>query len=248
MSKSRYEDKKNKPSSVGAEKTVFETSEKRVKEVNQNVVQNAKIGKKKRNWACVVYPESLPADWLDILKQTGLQIAISPLHDKDLEADERTPKKPHYHVILIYSGPTSFAVVKNLTDQLNAPMPVPLEAVRGYYRYLTHKDNPEKYQYDEKDIRCLNGFSILDFVELTKTEVLKIKKTLQALIREYKFREYADFLDYVCDNLTDAEYDVASGHTFLFDKYITSRRNSLPSAKPAGVNASALASEASTVS
>lgn len=180
---------------------------------------------KKRNWACVVYPESLPDNWLEILELTGLQVAISPLHDKDLEADGITPKKPHYHLILIYSGPTSFNVVKSLTDQLHAPIPVSLEAVRGYYRYLTHKDNPEKYQYDEKQIQCLNGFSILDFVELTKTEVLKIKKNLIDLIKQKKMTEYADFVDYVMSELSESELDVATGHTFFFDKYITSRRN-----------------------
>lgn len=180
---------------------------------------------KKRNWACVVYPESLPENWLEILRLSGLQVAISPLHDKDTEADGITPKKPHYHVILIYSGPTSFNVVKNLTDELNAPIPVALEAVRGYYRYLTHKDNPEKYQYDEKEIRCLNGFSILDFVELTKTEVLKIKKSLIDLIKQKKITEYAVFVDYVMEELSESELDVATGHTFFFDKYITSCRN-----------------------
>ena len=40
---------------------------------------------KKRNWAFVVYPESLPEGWLDLLRETGLQCAISPLHDKDKE-------------------------------------------------------------------------------------------------------------------------------------------------------------------
>ena len=66
---------------------------------------------KKRNWAFVLYPESAPADWREQLQKTGLQCAISPLHDKDMNPDN-TPKKPHYHVILTYSGPTSYNVVK----------------------------------------------------------------------------------------------------------------------------------------
>ena len=103
---------------------------------------------KKRNWAFVLYPESAPADWREQLQKTGLQCAISPLHDKDMNPDN-TPKKPHYHVILTYSGPTSYNVVKALTDGFNQPIPQALEQVRGYYRYLTHKDNPEKAQYDE---------------------------------------------------------------------------------------------------
>ena len=42
---------------------------------------------KKRNWALVAYPESLPADWLQILADTGLQVAVSPLHDSDVNPD-----------------------------------------------------------------------------------------------------------------------------------------------------------------
>lgn len=217
----RFEDKKNKPSSATTEKTASQSSN----DVSTTkITQKKKLGKK-RNWACVVYPESLPADWLDTLQKTGLQIAISPIHDKDFEADEKTPKKPHYHIILIYSGPTSFNVVRDLTDQLNAPIPVPLEAVRGYYRYLTHKDNPEKNQYDEKEIQCLNGFSILDFVELTKTEVLQIKKILIEEIKKNDFCEYSTFIDYAMNCLSDNELDVAFNYTFFFDKYLSSRRH-----------------------
>ena len=86
---------------------------------------------KKRNWAFVLYPESAPADWREQLQKTGLQCAISPLHDKDMNPDN-TPKKPHYHVILTYSGPTSYNVVKALTDGFNQPIPQALEQVRGY--------------------------------------------------------------------------------------------------------------------
>lgn len=220
---------KKKPTSAGTVPANIHTSKSidQDKDDKTSIPQKESKGKtktKKRNWACVVYPESLPENWIEILNLSGLQVAISPLHDKDVNPDN-TIKKPHYHLILIYSGPTSFNVVKQLTDQLNAPIPVPLEAVRGYYRYLTHRDNPEKYQYDEKEIRCLNGFSILDFVELTKTEVLKIKKDLITFIRSRKIRGYGAFVDLVMTELSDNEFDVATGNTFFFDRYISSNRN-----------------------
>jgi len=122
---------------------------------------------KKRNWAFVVYPTkeqldilnsrydgsdgygTLPDNWIEILQLSGLQYAVSPIHDKD-ENPDKTIKKPHYHVIVSYGSPTTYNNVKSLTDSLNAPIPQALEQIRGYYRYLTHKDNPEKYQYDER--------------------------------------------------------------------------------------------------
>ena len=199
---------------------------------------------KKRNWAFFVYPSkayldnigttydgadgygSAPENWREVLQQTGLQCAISPLHDKDeLEDGSGRTKKPHWHVIACYSGPTSFNVVKKLTDQLNSPIPQALEQVRGYYRYLTHKDNPEKAQYDELNIQTINGFNIADFVDLTRSEITQIKKSLQTLIRQLDFIEYAHLMDYLQDSEMSLEYDVASNHTYFFAHYIASRRN-----------------------
>lgn len=180
---------------------------------------------KKRNWAFVAYPESAPADLIEQLQQTGLPVAISPLHDRDYEADGATLKKPHWHVILAYSGPQTYKAVKTLTDRFNAPAPIPLDAIRGYYRYFTHKDNPEKAQYDEADIKTLNGFSILDWVEMSKSEILKLKNELRLDIKAEGFVEYAAFVDWVADNRTPEHFDVAVNNTYFFDKYLTSRRH-----------------------
>ncbi len=180
---------------------------------------------KKRYWAFIVYPESAPSDWLNILQVTGLPVAISPLHDKDKNDGDGSPKKPHYHCIATYSGPTTFNCVKSLTDKLNAPIPIPLESVRGNYRYFTHKDNPDKFQYEEKDISTLNGFNIADFVELTKSEVHAIVMKLEKLIREHDFIEYADVAEYLTDNDMISEHDVFSSHTIHFNALIRSRRH-----------------------
>lgn len=179
---------------------------------------------KKRHWAFVVYPESAPSDWIEQLQQRGVVGAISPLHDKDLNATGE-PKKAHWHVIVTYEGPTAQSVVERLTELCKAPKPIPLEQIRGYYRYLTHKDNPEKAQYNENDIQTLNGFDIREFVEMTKSEVNAKIRIIQKMIRELDFLEYADLLDYLQDNeeLAD-EYDVAINHTILLNTYIKSRR------------------------
>lgn len=186
----------------------------------------AKETVKKRNWAFVLYPESAPVDWLEQLQQTGLQCAISPLHDRDLNADG-TPKKAHYHVILCYSGPTSYNVVKALTNgKLGQTIPQALEQVRGYYRYLTHEDNPEKVQYSKADIRHLNGFDIRDFVEMTKSEITKIKHELVQFIQDNEIYEYADLLEvlHAGGEATADWFEVASGNTIFLVSYIKSRK------------------------
>lgn len=162
---------------------------------------------------------------MEQLQLTGLQCAVSPLHDRDLNADGE-PKKPHYHVILCYAGPTSYNVVKALTNgKLGQTVPQPLEQIRGYYRYLTHDDNPEKAQYAKSDIVSVNGFDIRDFVELTKSEVDKIIGEIQSFIRENNILEYCDLLDILHDGdgLQDW-YSVAISHTLLLTAYLRSRR------------------------
>lgn len=180
---------------------------------------------KKRNWAFVLYPESAPKDWRDILAQTGLQVAISPLHDKDLNPTGE-PKKPHYHVILVYDGPTTYNNVKAFTNgRLGQTIPQPLEQVRGYYRYLTHEDNPEKAQYSKSDIETLNGFDIRDFVQLTSSEVTKATREIIQLIRDNGITEYADLIDLLMDGgeATADLFEVASGHTLFCKAYLTSQ-------------------------
>jgi hypothetical protein len=179
---------------------------------------------KKRHWCFVLYPESAPHDWVERLEKTGLPVAISPLHDSDKDPTEEE-KKPHYHIILMYSGPTTFNSVKSLTDSLKQPIPQPLESVRGYYRYFTHLDNPDKYQYEASDIRHIGGFNISDFIELTKSEVNTLKRNLQQFIRDYQVTEYSSFMDLLLDNEMMAEWEIASNHTYFFNAYLKSRRH-----------------------
>ena len=160
------------------------------------------------------------------MTETGLQCAVSPLHQYDVDPNGEV-KKAHFHVILCYAGPTSYNVVKNLTDSLNQPIPQALEQVKGYYRYFTHKDNPEKYQYDEQDITTINGFSILDFADLTRTEINAIKRNLTSVIREKDFLEYSDFINYVTDAMSEQDFDIAVNNTLFFNSYIASRRHAV---------------------
>lgn len=180
---------------------------------------------KKRHWAFVAYPESLPADWIDQLKQSGLKVAISPLHDRDTNPTGE-PKKPHYHVIVSYDGPTTYSNVEKLTSRLNQPIPQPLEQVRGYYRYLTHDDNPEKAQYDKADIQLLNGFDIRDYVEMTKSEVTRYLREVQQFVMDNEILEYAALMEILIQGGESMKdwYDVASSHTLFFTAYLRSRR------------------------
>lgn len=177
---------------------------------------------KKRNWAFVVYPESLPKNWLDILKLKGTSCAVSPLHNKDIDPTGE-PKKPHYHIILSFGSPTTYNNVKSFSEEFNGTIPIPLESVVGYYRYLTHKDNPEKAQYNEEDIKLFNGFDPVEL--LTDSEITNLLKQIIVIIKENNIFEFEELIDYLMlydlhDNLVALEK-----HPYFVSLYLTSKRH-----------------------
>lgn len=178
-----------------------------------------------RSWAFVMYPESMPIDWQDKIIEIGIPIAISPLHDKDLNPTGET-KKPHYHCIIYYENPTTLNSVKtNVTDLLNATIPIKLESMRGMYRYHLHLDNPEKYQYDDRDRQFLNGFDIDLANKLTKTEINKLIREIHSFILDNDIFEYWDLMCILKDNELYNLYDVASSNTILFKSLLDSKRH-----------------------
>mgnify|MGYP002655818694 FL=1 len=78
---------------------------------------------KSRTWAMVVYPESAPENWEELLAETFMQFAVSPLHDKDTNPDGEI-KKPHWHVILIWDGPVTQNTALKTAEKVNAPQPI----------------------------------------------------------------------------------------------------------------------------
>lgn len=68
-----------------------------------------------------------------------------------------SPKKAHVHVLLRYPHPilldTVLATLQGYVDGVSYAEPVGSPV--AYYRYLTHRDTPAKYQYSSDDIVCI---------------------------------------------------------------------------------------------
>lgn len=200
---------------------------------------------KKRNWGFIMYPDSAPAEWKSILESTGLKIAVSPLHDKDLkevpEVEETLNvelksgafKKAHWHVLLHFDGPTTLNVVSGISSSVCGSVPIPVQSLKGSYEYLSHKNNPEKAQYKFDDIILLNGFRIESLAELSSDDIALLKINIQQLIIDLDILEYADLMEYLFTNRDDLlpEYKIASTSTLFFKGYIDSRRHKLKKSK-----------------
>lgn len=185
---------------------------------------------KSRTWACIMYLDSMPADWEDRLRQIGVGFAVSPLHDRDVR-DTGELKKEHYHVILDWpGGTTTYRTAAGIArDVLQGTIPIPLVSPRGYYRYFTHLDNPKKAQYDEADIVRGNGFDIDEFAALTSAEQAEIRKGLYQLIQERNFLELWDLTGYVACFMPFAYDEYLSRNTIMVQGWLSSRRNSMRS-------------------
>lgn len=135
---------------------------------------------KSKYFCAILYPDSTTYDTDNVIKclaKEHFTFAVSPIHDKDVEEDG-SPKKGHYHLLLAYSSATTLNNINRWFKACGLPES-DLHSVRvcasgvGYYRYLTHKDNPEKAQYNDNDIRIFNDFDDL-FKKFSKTASDKI--------------------------------------------------------------------------
>lgn len=171
--------------------------------------------KQTRTWTAIVYPESLPENWREILDETHLQWIESPLHDKDKNADG-TDKKPHYHLAVIWDGPARYSTAEKLfKEALNGTIPQACASLRGLVRYMAHLDNPEKWQYNAEEIKAHGGADLDELLAPTKAYTQKALKEITQYITENQVTEFADFA-YYCMSENDAWFEILTTHNTLY--------------------------------
>lgn len=180
---------------------------------------------KKRNWTLVLYDDSCAKDWEEYLISTGVPFAYA-YHDKD-KTELGEDKKPHYHVVICFDGPVTYTNALTYANRIGAANDViqPVGSVRGIIRYFCHKDNPDKYQYEEDVIQCRNGFDPKDYFCLTVTQQKVFKRKIIEFIQDNEITEYADLVDTLMYSDQMDMFDIATQNTFFFTQYIKSKRN-----------------------
>lgn len=175
-----------------------------------------------RQWTIVVYPESAPENWRNLLDgQTWIE---SPLHEKDINPDG-TLKKPHWHIIISNQGKISYNQAKEIADMLNGASPQFVQNMVGMVRYLAHIDNPEKAQYDPKKI-IGHGIDVDKYLQ-NAIDIDNLICEIEEFIDEHKIIEYAK-LTRVARMMKEEHPDwhkVISTHTIHFKAYVNSCRH-----------------------
>lgn len=177
-----------------------------------------------RNWNLIVYPDSAPDNWRDILDDHHFQWVESPLHDKDLNPTGET-KKAHWHVTLLFEGNKSFEQILELTKPLNCALPVKCMSASSSIRYMAHLDNPEKAQYNKDLIVAHGGVDLSSYLAPRSSERYITIRQMQRYIKEKGITEYGDFLDYAAEERFDDWYPLlCDSCSYVIRSYINSQR------------------------
>jgi hypothetical protein len=175
------------------------------KKAAQRRADAKRAGKRTRNWAFLVYPESAAPDWQEKLAERCIPAFISPLHDQDTwseydEADNPehkagTPKKPHYHVMLMCSSVKNQEQIEDISKPLGGTSCIKIEDVPAYARYLCHMDSRDKAHYQVDDVVQLSGADYMSVIENTNDRLVTIGEMMD-WCDEQGCRSYADLLRY----------------------------------------------------
>ena len=178
-------------------------------------------------WTFILYPESAPPNWREILGDMHIPICISPEHNKDINKDG-TLKKAHYHIILKFDSNKSYRQVEEITQSLSQPIPQKVISMKGECRYLCHLDesDPKKPKYKTEDVVTLGGFDFLAECTQTMTEELAVLDEILDFIMDNNITEYYTLVNICRRSNRDWYKALATKHSYIVINFIKSLRNS----------------------
>lgn len=179
--------------------------------------------KRSNKWAFLLYQESVPENYLDILEEMHIPFVLSPWHDKDVNKETGEFKKAHKHGALYFDSLKSYSQVsKLLTNHLNTPKHVEvIMSPRGMYDYFTHAENPEKTLYDINDIESGCGFDLDKFLITNNSD--EFLTLAIDIIEKHNFLEFNSLVRYARTE-NPKLLSLIMNKTYFFAKYLDSRR------------------------
>ena len=176
----------------------------------------------------MVYPESAPDDWIIKLQEQCVPALISPLHDKDINADG-TRKKEHYHVMILFEGVKTCEQAKEVFSVIGGVGIEPLKCTRAYARYLCHLDNPEKAKYDMANVISCSGADYMAMISLAMDKYSAIGEMIEFCIQNdivsyarlllFAKENRQDWFRVLCDNGTLTMVQFLKSHYWEITKY-----------------------------
>lgn len=195
-------------------------SEETSEEMSQETYEKKYKEHKARRFIFLLYPDSAPKDFIELLSKQELPIAISPLHnlDKVENPEDYTKeyleeykgfKKPHYHGIIVANNSvTTSAIRKRLQRALGKNEAVGqvkiCDHIKGAYEYLTHESSDairkNKHVYSKEDIVHINNFDIARYVTISADERKQNLAILIDLIDEHRLCNVIQLKQFILAN------------------------------------------------
>lgn len=178
-----------------------------------------------RNFAFLLYPESMPDNSFDVIESWKVPVFVSPLHDKDKKDGLDELKKPHYHVLIMFDGVKSIDKVKELVEPLKVVHVEVVDSKKGYARYLCHLDSANKVWYNPNEVRCFSGadysFYSGDINRQSKNEI--IREILKYVNNEGIY-SYSEIVDYAFSENVKSWIQILTGKSAVVIKdYLKSK-------------------------
>lgn len=171
-----------------------------------------------RNFATVVYPESAPDGWLDIVSDEHIPVFVSPLHQPD-DKD----KKPHYHVLAMYEGKKSNDQVADFFKRFGGVGLLVVQSIRGYARYLCHLDEVDKPKYDVNEVISFAGADYINVIGLPVDRQKAIKE-MQDFCNAYDLVSFSLLCDYAAAKRPDWHRILTESCSYYMSKWMSSRK------------------------
>lgn len=175
-----------------------------------------------RNFATIVYPESCPENWKEILTEECIPAFISPLHNNDINADGEK-KKEHYHVIIMFDSVKTDEQAKAIFEKIGGVGCQKINVVRGYARYLCHLDNPEKAQYKIEDVISLCGADYQEVISLA-SDKYKIIDEMIDFCEKYDITSFYLLSKYAFKNNEQWKKALADNCSVFMREYLKSKQ------------------------
>ena len=183
-----------------------------------------KKDKRSNKWTFLIYKESAPENYLEILEELHIPFILSPWHDKDINKETGEFKKAHKHGVLFFESLKSYTQVSELlTEKLNTPSHVEIVmSPKGMYDYFIHAENPEKTLYNIEDIESGCGFELDKFLIEQNSNLFL--ETVIDVITDNDFTEFEDLVHYARHNNTSL-LGLIIERTYFFTRFLDSRRH-----------------------
>ncbi len=195
--------------------------------INNQIKKKVIILKKEKRstkWTFLIYKESAPENYLEILESIHVPFVLSPWHNKDINSTTGEIKKSHKHGALFFDSLKSYSQVSELiSENLNGPTHVEIVmSPKGMFDYFTHAQNPDKTPYNIDDIEYGAGFDIDSF--MLKQNSKAFMNEVIDIIETKDFTEIQDLIKYARDN-NYLLLNLIVDKTYFFARYLDSRRH-----------------------